>query len=393
MAATNYEVDYNDKRFQNVEAEKNAQLSQMNNAYNEIVNNSDKFYQDQINAVNDYKNTQTQLQQQNTDFAIEQINQQKDQAQKDYTKEQKGSYVDWQKQSNQYGANAEQMASQGLTNTGFSESSQVSMYNTYQNRVSTARESYNKAILNYDNAIKDAQLQNNSKLAEIAFNALQQNLELSLEGFQYKNNLLLEQINKQQEISNEYYNRWQDVQSQINTENQLKEQVRQYEQDYALKNKQYQEDIRQFNEQLAYYREKDAKEYELEIKKLEEQKRQAQQEQANWEKEYALTVSNMKSSGSSSGSSSSSKSSSGSAKMTNSSSKSSSLSSSSSSSSSNNYSSKNYGTILKTARTLYQTSKAKSGSAFVEDYLARAINNKQITTSEAQKILKNIGIK
>jgi hypothetical protein len=103
------------------------------------------------------------------------------------------------------------------------------MYNTYQNRVATARDSYNRAVLNYNNAIKDAQLQNNAALAEIAYNALQQQLELSLQGFQYKNQLILDQANKKIEIDNIYYNRYQDVLNQMNTENALKEDIRQFE--------------------------------------------------------------------------------------------------------------------------------------------------------------------
>ena len=233
MATPNYDINYDDERFKTVESEKNTALSQINDTYNNMINQSDKFYQDQIQASKDYAETQKQLQQANTDFAIEQINQQKDQANKDYLKEQSGAYVDWQKQSNKYGANAEQMASSGLENTGFSESSQVSMYNTYQNRVSTARESYNKAVLNYDNAIKDAQLQNNSALAEIAYNSLKTQLELSLQGFQYKNDLLQTQIEQVQNTEDRYYSRWQDVLSQMNTENQLKESIRQYETNLA----------------------------------------------------------------------------------------------------------------------------------------------------------------
>ena len=131
------------------------------------------------------------------------------------------------------------MASSGLQNTGYSESSQVNMYNTYQNRVATARESYNLAVQNYDNKIAEARLANNSKLAEIAFNALQQELELSLNGFQYKNTLLLDQVNKQQAINDTYYNRWQNVLSQMNTENALAEQIRQY------------------NEKMAYQKQRD----------------------------------------------------------------------------------------------------------------------------------------
>lgn len=271
MATPNYNINYDDERFKTVESEKQTALNQINDTYNNMINQSDKFYQDQIDAAKDYAETQKQNQQANTDFAIDKIEQQKDQAHKDYVKEQTGAYVDWQKQSNQYGANAEQMAASGLNNTGYSESSQVSMYNTYQNRVTTARESFNKAILNYDNAIKDAQLQNNSALAEIAYNALQAQLELSLQGFQYKNDLLQVQIQQQQNTEDRYYSRWQDVLNQMNTENQLKENIRQYEQN------------------LAYQKERD---------KIAD---------AQWQKEYNLSLANSysRSSGSSSKSSSS----------------------------------------------------------------------------------------
>lgn len=223
-----YEINYDDKRFKQVEADKKTALSENEKLYSGMVNDSDKYYQAQIDASKQWADTQTQLQQEQTDFAIEKIEQQKEQAQKDYTREQSGAYVDWQKQSNKYGANAEQAAAQGLQNTGWSESSQVSMWNSYQNRVATARESYNNAILNYNNAIKDAQLQNNSALAEIAYQALQKQLELSLQGFQYKNTLLIEKANTKRDIDNQYYSRYQDVLSQINTENALAEQIRQF---------------------------------------------------------------------------------------------------------------------------------------------------------------------
>jgi hypothetical protein len=384
--ATNYDINYDDERFKNVENEKNTALNQMNNAYNQMIGASDQFYTDQKNLVNDYKDTQTQLQQQQTDFTIQQIEQQKAQANKDYTKEQKGAYVDWQKQSNQYGVNAEQMAMQGLTNTGFSESSQVSMYNTYQNRVSTARETYNLAVQNFDNSITQARLANSSKLAEIAFNALQQSLQLSLEGFQYKNTLILDQINKQQEVEDRYYSIWQNVQSQINTENALAEQIRQYDQ------------------QLAYYKEKDAKEYELEIKKLEEEKRQAQQAQANWEKEFALAKSKAYSSGGSGGSSGGSSSkkkttldngNSGSSWLQNTTNKVKNTASSVKNAVSNtqkNASSAEYNKVLSSARTVYNAGKLTNpakATQFVDDIVARS----NLSDSQITKLYKSLGIK
>ena len=248
--ATQYSVNYEDERFKNVETEKQAAIDESSKVYDNMIGEADKYYQDQINAAKDYANTQQELQQQNTDFAIEQVNQQKEQAQKDYIKEQKGAYVDWQKESNRYGVNAEQQAASGLTGGGYSESSQVSMYNTYQNRVATARESYNRAVLNYDNAIKDAMLKNNSALAEIAYQALQTELELALSGFQYKNTLILEQAAKKQELEDTYYNRWQDVLSQINKENTLAEEVRQYNENLALQKAQIEEEKRRYNESL-----------------------------------------------------------------------------------------------------------------------------------------------
>lgn len=237
--ATNYAINYEDERFKAVENEKQDRLNEVNNTYNNMINQSDEFFQRQVDAAKDYATTQQDLQNQQTDLAINEINQAKEKANRDYQREQRGAYSDWQKESNRYGVGAEQRASSGLGYTGYSESSQVSLYNTYQNRVSTARDSYNLAVQNYDNKIAEARLANNSKLAEIAYNALRQELELNLNGFQYKNTLLLDQINKQQSINDTYYARWKNVLDQMNTENALAESIRQY------------------NEKMAYQRERD----------------------------------------------------------------------------------------------------------------------------------------
>ena len=231
-------VDYNDPRFQQVNQEKQTALNEVNSLYNNMVNNSDKYYEAQLKATEDYGNKQAEIQQQNTDFAIEKINQQKEQTKEDYTKEQKGAYADWQKQSNQYGVNAESMAMQGLNRTGYSESSQVNMYNTYQNRLSNARQLYQRAVLEYDNAIKEAQLKNNATLSEIAYNTLKTKLELSLQGFQYKNTLLQAQLEAKNNTEDRYYARWKNVLDQINTENTLKEQQRQFDEQMKLSREQ-----------------------------------------------------------------------------------------------------------------------------------------------------------
>ena len=312
-----YKVNYEDERFGQVEADKNQALTELEQTYGGMIGQADQYYQSQIDATKQWADKQQQLQQEQTDFAIEQVQQQKDQAYKDYTKEQSGAYVDWQKNSDAYGAQAEQLAGAGLKNTGFAESSQVAMYTAYQNRVAVARDAQARAVLNYDNAIKDAQLQNNSVLAEIAFQALQKELELSLAGFQYKNQLVLEQANKKVELENTYYDRYLDVLNQINQENALAEEVRQYEQNFAEQQRQYNqqyelevkqmdeqirqynqsyqqqvkeynEGIRQFNEEIARLKAKDAQEYQLEIKNLELKKQQLAEEKKQYEADQKL---------------------------------------------------------------------------------------------------------
>lgn len=317
-------INYEDERFGQVESDKQQAMTELEQSYAGIIGDADQYYQAQIDASKQWADKQQQLQQEQTDFTIEQIEQQKQQAAKDYTKEQSGAYVDWKKQSNQYGVAAEQQAAAGMAGTGFSESSQVSMYNTYQSRVATARESYNQAVLNYNNSIKEARLQNNSVLAEIAYQALQQQLELSLQGFQYKNQLILDQANKKLEVDNMYYNRYQDVLNQINHENAFAEEIRQYEQNFAFQQEQYQESIRQFeleyeqqtkqfeesvrqfemeydqrikeynesirqfNEEIARLKKKDEQEYKLQIQQLELQKQKLEEEKRQYNQSYAL---------------------------------------------------------------------------------------------------------
>ena len=94
-----YSINYDDQRFEDVKNEQAQQEEQINQIYGNIINNSDQHYQNQIDAAKDYANKQSELQQAQTDFTIQQIEQQKEQAQKDYTKEQKASYSDYMKQT------------------------------------------------------------------------------------------------------------------------------------------------------------------------------------------------------------------------------------------------------------------------------------------------------
>ena len=246
-----YNVNYNDNRFKQVENEKQSELNKYNQTYDNLINERNQFTNQQQDLVNQWENTQRQIANDNLNHQIDLYNQQKDKAERDYQKEAKASYIDYQKETDRYGVSRENVVQNGLSNSGYSESSKVDMYNTYQNRISTARESLNTIKLEFDNAIKEAQLQNNATLAENALTALQQKLNIALEGFDYKSEQENNKLNWNYNINNTYYDRYKNVESQINYENEQAEK------------------IRQFNEQMAY------------------QKRQQELEQQRWEKEFA----------------------------------------------------------------------------------------------------------
>ena len=206
---------YEDERLAQIEKEEKTAIAENEKIYKDMAATSNNLYDQQIAASEQREQELLQQQQDRTDFTLQQIEQQKEQAQKDYTKEQSAAYVDWQKQSNPYGANAENMAANGLTGTGYSESSQVAMYTAYQNRVASAKASYELTKQDFNNAITEAMLKNDSALAEIAYAAQQERLTLTVQKFQQNNEYLLSMLAQNQYLENLYYQRRQSAQEAI----------------------------------------------------------------------------------------------------------------------------------------------------------------------------------
>ena len=295
-----------EERYAKVEADKQNALNQSNQVYNDLLTSNSQMAQQQKDYINTWQTTQNEIADKNAAYQTELQNQNKQKAEQEFNREaiaSKNAYYDF---INPYGAQAEIQTQNGLANTGYSETTKLGAWNTQQNRTATARATMNNAKQQYDNAIKEIELNRDTTKSQYALQALQQQLEAALQEFNTSSQLKQSQLSSTQALESEYNNRYNEVWNQINTEKQQQEQIRQYEQNYALQKQQYEEDIRQFDENIAYLKEKDAKEYELQIKQLEEQKRQAQQEQANWEKEYQLSLQSLKSSKSSGGSSKSS---------------------------------------------------------------------------------------
>ena len=72
-----------DDRLVKVESDKKDALSELENTYGSMIGSADRYYQDQIDASKEWAEQQKELQDEKTDFAIDQIEQQKQQANKD----------------------------------------------------------------------------------------------------------------------------------------------------------------------------------------------------------------------------------------------------------------------------------------------------------------------
>lgn len=247
-----YNVNYDDERFKQVENEKQSELDKYNQTYDNLINERNNFTNQQQQLVDQWENTQKDISNQNLQYQKDLIEQQRNKTEKEYQNEAKASYIDYQKEVDKYGVSRENVTANGLSNSGYAESSKVDMYNTYQNRLATARKSLEDAGIEFDNAIREAQMSNNETLAQNALTALQNKLNIALEGFNYKTEQENNKLNWNNTINNNYYNRYQDVEDQINYENEQAEA------------------IRQWNEQMAF------------------QKQQAELAQQQWEREFAL---------------------------------------------------------------------------------------------------------
>ena len=236
-----YEVDEKDERLTDVEKQGNDMLSGYQSDMDKALD-SNKSALDGINA--NLAQGQDKLEESanaQTEFAIDEIERQKANAKKDYTKEQSGAYKDWQTQKDTYGVNAEKMAGAGLDGTGYAESSQVRMYNQYQARVTAARESFQRSMDNFNASITQARLQNSATLAQIAYDTLVKQAEYAAT-FAMKNTELLTQMAGQKvAIKQQNQQNYQNVYQQLIQEAQY--------------NASMAENKRQFDENMAFQRE------------------------------------------------------------------------------------------------------------------------------------------
>lgn len=255
-----------DERLTNIEAQKQAQLQKSDALYNNILNDIGNLYQQQQNYANQYETTQNNALDKQLEFNTNLIEQQKQIARENARTEQNKARNDYNAFINPYGNQAERLASQGLANSGVSETAALGGYNAYQNRVATANKVMQDAITQYDNDINQARLNNDVAKAQNALEKLKMQLSYSESYYTKKADTMQNQFNVGRNIDTDYYNRYQTEYQNIQNERARQEAIRQWE------------------AQMAYQKERD---------------RIADEQ---WQKEYNLSKSKIAASGSGGGS-------------------------------------------------------------------------------------------
>lgn len=256
-----------DERLLNIQKEQQNAVTNSNNIYQGLLDDSQALHDQQQNFLNE----QEKIQNANLDKQLanqtQKIEQQKQVAQQNFETESKKALNDYTAFTNPYGYQAEAMASQGLSQSGVSETAKLGGFNTYQNRLAVANKTMQDAFTSYDMAINDAILNNDVAKAENALNKLAMSLEYSTNFFNNKSSITQNQMANQQALNSEYYNRYQTEYQNIQNEKAQAEAIRQF-------NKQFEEEQRQYNQNLAYQKSRDKvadsqwqKEYDLAKKK------------------------------------------------------------------------------------------------------------------------------
>lgn len=248
-----------DERLSVINQQKQEAINQSNNMYEGLLTDNENIYNQQLDYANQYEQTQNETLDKQLAFQQEQIEKQKQEAQQIKETEAKKAKNDYTSFVNPYGYQAEQFASQGLANSGVSETAKLGGWNTYQNRLATANKVMQDAFTEYDTAINEARLNNDVQKAQNALTKLQMQLEYAQIYYSNKSTISQNQLSNNQALDSDYFNRYQTEYNNIQAE------------------KEREEAIRQFNEQLA-----------LQQQQFEYQKQQDALAQQNWEKEYAL---------------------------------------------------------------------------------------------------------
>ena len=196
-----------------------------------------------------------------------------------------GLYTEYKKATNPYGVNAEQLYARGLGNSGYAETTQTNLYNTYQKNVTDTVNNAQKLKSDFDFQISQARQNGDITLAQNALQIYMQKMQLLTQEYELRNNReqylyqkeqdALQQSNWEKEYAYQQErdavsdNQWQQSFDYGKSRDQIAD--NQWQQTFDYNKSRDEVSDRQYAEQMAYQRERDAV------------------ADSQWAKEYALS--------------------------------------------------------------------------------------------------------
>lgn len=190
----------------------------------------DSLMNQQNNLLNEQQKKQADLINQQTQIQTDELNHEKAKIDKDVEKTTSGLYTNWQKQANQYGVQAEQLAQQGLANSGYAETTKTALYNTYQKNVTDTLNNARDLKSDYDFKIAQARQQGSVQQAQAAVDLYAQKLQLLTQNYELRQNR--EQYLYQKERDKVSDNQWQKTFDEQVRQNEIENQWKQKNYDY-----------------------------------------------------------------------------------------------------------------------------------------------------------------
>ena len=155
-----------------------------NNAYADI----DKLIANQNSMLEQQQTQQNNILDQQLQIQIDQMNKNKAEIDQNVNKTNSGLFAEYKKASNRYGANAENLYTQGLGNSGFAESTQTNLYNTYQKNITDTINNAQKLKSDFDFAIQQARQNRDLQQAQFALELYKQKMNLATQEYDLRNN-------------------------------------------------------------------------------------------------------------------------------------------------------------------------------------------------------------
>lgn len=149
-------------------------IEKLTTSQNEMLDNALKQQQDITNKQ--------------TEMNVAELEKNKQDVDKDANKTNKALYAEYRKTSQPYGSTAENLASQGLGNSGYAETTQTNLYNTYQKNITDTLNNARDLKADFDFQISKARQTGDITLAQNALNIYNQKMQLLTQEYELKNN-------------------------------------------------------------------------------------------------------------------------------------------------------------------------------------------------------------